>query len=205
MLKTNKSQKEILKIVLKDLATKYTITSLSKKLAITRMGVWKALKSLESDKFVSLIPAGEGKTSTYKVRLNWENPLVEKNLVTLLLEEAMKNQRWVNNFAELENKIDFLILYGSILNSPKDAKDIDILSVVKNKKHFVEIDKLIAKVQLTQIKKIHAIGFTKEEFKKELIVQNNKAFIEAIEKGVILFGQENFIKFIRELNKFYIG
>ncbi len=205
MLKTNKSQKEILKAILRDLTIKHTITSLSKKLAITRMGVWKALKNLESDKFVSLIPTGEGKTSTYKVRLNWENPLVEKNLVTLLLEEAMRNQRWVSNFAELEDKTYFLILYGSILHSPKDAGDIDILSVVKNKKQFVEIDKVITKIQLTQIKKIHAINFAKEEFKKELVTQNNKAFIEAIEKGIVLFGQENFIKFTRDLNKFYIG
>ena len=204
MLKNNRSQKEILKAILKDLAIEHTITSLSKKLAITRMGAWKALKSLESDKFISLIPAGEGKTSTYKVRLNWENPLVEKNLVTLLLEEAMKNQRWVSNFAELEDKIDFLVLYGSILHSPKDAGDIDILSVVKNKKQFVEIDKVIIKIQLTQIKKIHAIDFTKEELKNELIVQNNKAFIDAIEKGIVLFGQEKFIKFIRGLNRFYI-
>ena len=205
MLKSNKTQKEILKAILRDLTIKHNITSLAKKLTITRMGVWKALKRLESDKFVILVPAGEGKTSTYKVRLNWENPLVEKNLVTLLLEEAMKNQRWVSNFAELEDKIDFLVLYGSILHSPKDAGDIDILGVVKNKKQFVEINKVIVKVQLTQIKKIHAIGFTKEEFKKELIAQNNRAFIEAIEKGVVLFGQENFIKFIRDLNNLYLG
>ena len=205
MLKSNKTQKEILKAILRDLTIKHNITSLAKKLTITRMGVWKALKRLESDKFVILVPAGEGKTSTYKVRLNWENPLVEKNLVTLLLEEAMENQRWVSNFAELEDKIDFLILYGSILHSPKDAGDIDILGVVKNKKQFVEINKVIVKVQLTQIKKIHAIDFTKEEFKKELIAQNNKAFIEAIEKGVVLFGQENFIKFLRKLNNLYLG
>lgn len=204
MLKNNTSQKDILKAILRDLTIKNTITSLSKKLSITRMGVWKALKNLESNKFVNLIPAGGGKTSTYKLRLNWENPLVEKNLVTLLLEEAMKNQKWTINFAELEDKIDFLILYGSILHSPKDAKDIDILSVVKNKKQFVEINKIITKIQLTQIKKIHAINFTKEEFKNELITQNNKAFIDAIEKGVVLFGQENFIKFVKELNKFYI-
>lgn len=205
MAKNNKVRKEILNIIFRDLTVKHTITSMAKKLAVTRMGIWKALKRLESDKFVNLIPAGEGKTSTYKVRLNWENPLVEKNLTTFLLEDAMKNQRWMFNFAELKNKIDFLILYGSILHSPKDAVDIDILSVVKNKSQFVEIDKLLNKIQLTQIKKIHSINFMRAEFKNELVIQKNKAFIDAIEKGVVLFGQENFIKFMRSLNKLYLG
>ncbi|OGJ19845.1 hypothetical protein A3K73_03695 [Candidatus Pacearchaeota archaeon RBG_13_36_9] len=131
--------------------------------------------------------------------------MVEKNLATLLLEEAIKNQRWLDNFAGLKDKVDFLVLYGSILHSPKDAKDIDILSVVKNKRQFIEIDKAVSKIQLAQIKKIHEVGFTKEEFRHELAVQKNKAFLDAVEKGTVLFGQENFIKFIRDLNKLYLG
>ena len=37
-----------------------------------------------------------------------------------------------------------------------------------------------------------------EEFKEELKKQN-KAYIDALKKGVILFGQDNFIEFIRSL------
>ena len=38
------------------------------------------------------------------------------------------------------------------------------------------------------------------EFENEL-KRKNKAFIDAIKKGIILFGQENFIKFMRGLQK----
>jgi len=42
--------------------------------------------------------------------------------------------------------------------------------------------------------------FGKEEFIEEL-QKPNKAFIDAIKKGIILFGQEKFVKFMKELRK----
>ncbi|MEK6833086.1 MAG: hypothetical protein AABX17_04420 [Nanoarchaeota archaeon] len=200
MAKLDKASGECLKIILKDFSVEHTITSLSKDIGNTRMGIWKTLKKLQSDKLIILIPAGKGKTSTYLARLNWENPLLAKNLSLILTEEAMKNQRWLDNFKELEDKGDFIILYGSILHSPKEAKDIDVLGVVSDKKKFIQIHKIIDKIQITQIKKIHSMNFTEEELKKELTSQKNPAFIDTIKKGVILFGQEKFIKFIENLN-----
>ena len=102
----------------------------------------------------------------------------------------------MNNFKELENKLDFLILYGSIIHSPKEANDIDILGVVSNKNDFLFIEEIIKKIQKTQIKKIHSENFTRTEFKEE-IRKPNKIFIDAIKKGIVLFGQEKFIKFIK--------
>lgn len=204
MAKIDQSQKRILEAILRDLTLKHNITSLAKKLSITRMGIWKSLKKMKLNDLIILTPVGTGKTSAYKIKLNWENPLLEKKIITSLLEDALKQNRWRYNFKELENKVDFLILYGSILHSPKEAGDIDILGVVKNEKKFIEMDKEINRIQLTQIKKIHSINFTKKELINELIIQNNPAFIDAIEKGVVLFGQENFIKFIKSLNMPYI-
>ena len=66
---------------------------------------------------------GTGKTSTYSISLNWDNPIVEKTLALALTEDALRNQRWMSNFAELENKADFIMIYGSIIHSPKEAKE----------------------------------------------------------------------------------
>ncbi|MDP3027480.1 MAG: hypothetical protein Q8N63_07255, partial [Nanoarchaeota archaeon] len=93
------------------------------------------------------------------------------------------------------NKVDFLILFGSILHSPKEANDIDLINLVSDENFFVKIDKIITDIQITQDKKIHSINLTEEELKHEL-KNKNKAYIEALKKGVVLFGQENFIKFI---------
>jgi len=188
----------ILKTLLKTLDVKLTITLLAKESKLSRVGIWKLLKKLEQRNLVLLSPLGTGKTSTYSVNLNWENSLLEKTLALILTEEAVKNKRWLENFRELENKTSFLILYGSILYSLKEANDIDLLGVTEEN-NFQEIGNLIDKIQKTQIKKIHFLNLTKEELKTEL-KKPNKVFTEAIKKGVILFGQEKFIKFIENLN-----
>jgi biotin operon repressor len=199
-MKTDKPSTKIMKILLKDLAIKPTITSLSKETGMSRVGIWKVLKKMETEKLIILSSAGTGKTSTYLIGLNWENPIVEKTLALSLTEDVLQNQRWRSNFAELENKADFLVIYGSIISSPKEANDIDILNIVSNKSKFLDIDESIRKIQKTQIKKIHALSFTQAEFKQEL-EKPNKAFIDAVRKGIVLFGQEKFIKFMRGVIK----
>ena len=198
MAKAEKARNDILKALSKDFLAEHTITSLSESLNLTRMGIWKAIKALANDKIVILKTMGTGKTSTYSIKLNWENPLLERTISIILLEDAMNNQKWISNFAEFEDKVSFLIMFGSILNSPKEANDIDLIAVLDNKIKFKQIDEIISKIQKSQAKRIHLIDLTKEEFKEELMKQN-KAYIGAMKKGIILFGQDNFIKFIRSL------
>ena len=195
-----KKSYEILKILLKNISKKHTVTSLSKEREISRVGSWKLLKELEKENLIILTPIGPEKTSVQEVSLNWNNPVLEKTLALQLTEDALKQNKWIYNFKELENRVSFLILFGSILHSPKEANDIDISSLVSNEESFVIISKIITDIQITQSKKIHAINLTKKELKHEL-KNKNKVYIEALKKGVILFGQENFIKFIKETSK----
>jgi len=197
-METTKPNIKILKTLLKEITINPTITFLAKEIGMSRVGTWKILKKLEAEKLIILSPIGEGKTSANSISLNWENPIVEKTLSLALTQDAIKNQRWLSNFAELEDKVDFLLIYGSIIHSPKEANDIDMLGITN--KGFLEIGESIKKIQKTQIKKIHSLNFTPSEFKKELKKQN-KAFIDAIRKGIILFGQEKFIKFIKGVSR----
>ena len=197
---SGKPHSQILKILLKDFTVRQTINSLAKEVGLSRVGTWKLLKKMQSEELVILSKISSGKTSAYIIGLNWDNPLVEKNLALHLTEDALKSRRWVNNFAGLEDKVDFLILYGSMINSPLEANDIDILGVVSNKKKFVKIEESVKNLQKTQMKKIHSINFTPSEFRQEL-EKPNKAFIDAIKKGVVLFGHEKFIKFMEGVVK----
>ncbi|MBU0457471.1 MAG: hypothetical protein ABH824_07455 [Nanoarchaeota archaeon] len=193
------TNKRLMLVLLKDFTIKQTITSIAKELKLSRVGIWKILKKLEAEKYILIESVGSGKTSTSIIKINWDNLLVEKALAFYLTEESIKQRRWRVNFAELENEVDFLLLYGSIVTSTQQADDIDIVGIAKKNK-FVKIQKILDKIQKTESKKIHLIDFIVSEFRKEL-QNNNKAFIDAIKKGVILFGQENFVKFMKEMSK----
>ncbi len=197
-MKNGKSVSRVLESLLKDFAVRPTVTSLAKEIGLSRVGTWKLIKRMQSGKLIVLYKIGNGETSAYSMGLNWDNPLVWKNLALCLTENALTNQRWLNIFAELRNKLDFLVLYGSIINSPREANDIDVLGVVSNKSRFVEIEESIRNIQKTQIKKIHAINFAPAELRQELR-KPNMAFVGAIKKGIVLFGQEKFIKFMESV------
>ena len=194
----NNTSEKIMKILLKEIYLNHTVSSLAQRLTMSRVGIWKILKRLESNKLIILSSIGNGKTSIYTVKLNWNNILVEKKLAFLLSEDAIRQERWRFNFAELEKHVSFLLLFGSILHSPKEARDIDIFVVIDNRKEFKTIEKIMLKIQVTQSKKIHYIDLTENEFEQELN-NKNKAYIDALAKGVILYGQENLIKVIKRL------
>ncbi len=195
----NKSAQKIMTCLLKDFSI-HTASSLSLELNLSRQGIWRILKKLEKEEFITLEQGGKGKTSIQIIKLNWDNEVVEKTLALSLTQEALKYQRWRFNFADLKPKVDFLILYGSTLLSPREAHDIDIMGVVSQEKKLANLGNIILRIQETQTKKIHAINLTQKEFKQEL-QRPNRAYADAVKKGVILFGQENFIKFIKGLQK----
>lgn len=194
----NNTEDNVLMLLLKEHFSVRTVTSLAQAIKITRQGLWKALSKLEEKNLVLLEKIGKTKTSSVIVKLNWNNPLIEKALSFILTREALNYQRWMFDFNELKYNADFVILFGSILHSPKEANDVDIISVVSNSKNLIKINKIISEVQKTQGKKIHAINMTKDELEKELNIGNN-AYLEAVKKGIVLFGQDNLIKFIKEL------
>lgn len=199
MLIDKNNPKKVLLTLLKDFSTTQVITSLSKKIDLTRVGIWNILKKLEIEHYITLKPIGTGKTSTYIVLLNWDNPLTDRILALYLTEEALLQKRWEVNFKLLVDQMDFLILYGSILHSPQQAHDIDILCIA-DKKNFVKIQHTLDTIQKTTHKKIHSIQFTKEEFITEL-KKPNEAFIDAIKTGIVLYGQDDFIRFIKGVYK----
>ena len=197
MVTINDAGREVLLILCKDFSRMYSITYLAGEVNMSRVGMWKVIKNLKEEKLITLLPIGKGKTGVSVVRLNWDNIILKKALELYLIEESEQQERWKFNFSELEEITNFSIIYGSILKSAEKTNDIDIINIAK-KKDFIKIQNTLDKAQKTQAKKIHTINFTSEEFKQELI-KENKAFIDALKKGVILFGQENFIKFMEQI------
>ncbi len=195
-MKDMSTSDKILKILLREPFIDHTATSLAKTLGISRQGLWKSLNNMASENLISLKSVADTKKSAVKIILNFNNIVLEKTLSLLLIKESMKHERWKVNFKEIGEEADFVLLFGSILTNPKEANDIDILVVVKEKQNFKKIEEYLLKIQKTQAKKIHLIDLTWQEFKSELKI--NKTYLDALKKGVVLFGQDNFIKLMKE-------
>jgi len=191
------TDKKLTLLLLKDFSRTHTITSLAKEMDMSRVGIWKILKQVESKKIIKLKRIGSGKTSTSIITINFDNILTKKSLALYLTEESLSQERWRTNISDLEKETEFIILFGSIIKFIKEAKDIDIVIVAKSGKS-IKIQKILDKIQKSEIKKIHNINFTQEELRREL-EKKNKAFIEAIKNGVVLFGHEKFVDFMVEI------
>jgi len=81
-------RRSILLLLLKEFYGMHSITSISKELGTSRVGVWKVVKKLEEDELIKVEPVGFGKTSTYIIRINWDSTIIEKTLALYLSEEA---------------------------------------------------------------------------------------------------------------------
>ena len=196
----NPTTHKIMTSILRNVAEAPTLASLGESLSMSHVGIWKAAKKLESENLIILKKTGKKGNSTYTLYLNWKNDLVGKTLELALAHEASLQRRWIFDFAELEKEVDFLILYGSILHSSKEANDIDILGVVSRKGSFSRIGEIILKIQVSQEKKIHLINFSPDELKVEL-KRPNQAFLDAFKKGIVLFGQDKFVNFVKEMKQ----
>ncbi len=189
-MKINKEQ-EIIKILFKDFLNSYNSRNISRLVGLSHAGAFKILKKLKEREIVK--PKQIGKAIIYSINL--DNPVAYREVEMALTIEAWNYKRWVEEFKVLEDKSDIVILFGSILINEKLANDIDILVVAK-KNMFGEIIKIIKEKNEISNKKIHLILQSPADFKKD-INSKNKAIIEIIKKGIVLFGQDNFRKSVK--------
>lgn len=183
-------EQKIIKILFKDVLTIYNSRSISKIVGMTHAGAFKIFKRLEQRGIVISRPIG--KAITYTLNLN--NPIAQKEIEMALVLEAQQHTRWLSEFKKLEDKVQCVIIFGSILVNEKKAKDIDLL-VVTNKENVDEVRAIIKERNEVAYKKIHPLLQLPKDFKED-IMSKNKVIIEIIKTGVVLFGQENFRRYL---------
>jgi biotin operon repressor len=178
--------REVLLHLFRNPSSSHTITTLTEELKRSRVGIWKTVKSLEKENYLVLSPIKLLKKKVYIVSINWDNILVEKTFGMYLIGESLNYEEWTKNFKNLGNVLDFLIL------CKEDEKD-KILGVTQKGK-FIRIQKP-ANLK-DNGKEIITASITNVDFSQGL--KNKKEeYIYAVKHGVILFGQENFIQFIK--------
>lgn len=183
----------------KEFNVKHTVTSLHKNSKISRVGVWNVLKSLEQEQIINLIKVGEGKTSAQIAKLNFDNEVLDNYLIYSMEVEALQYKRWKVKFKSVEAHAEVLLLFGSVLHSYKEAKDIDLLAIKAASAKVANLDKEISNIQKNELKKIHLQVLTEKDFLAE-IQKPNSPYIDAIHKGVVLSGEKKYLRMVKKLH-----
>lgn len=196
MIELTKKEQEALLIIYKDFTSFYNATSLSKELGITQVGAMKLLNRLKKYNIVQSKKIG--KSIIYKV--NIKEGLTKRLIGFILINEARKHERWYNEFKTLYDKSEIVLFYGSASRDYSNAKDIDIMMILKEKNTKI-INKILQEVQNALPKKLHVIKATKEDLNKN-IKNNNEAIIEIIKTAIVLHGYDEYMEIINGYSSF---
>ncbi len=185
---------EILLVLLKDIYTDYNSNSISKIIDITSAGAFKAMKKLAYKGLI--IGKKMGKAVFYKINLT--DYYTFRTMETLLINEAREGaSRWLNEFEKIYQNAELVIIYGSILNKPKSANDIDLL-IIPKKDEIKIIEKIIKEKRTISVKPIHTIKMNLNEF-KESLKRKDPVLIDIIKSGCILQGYDRLLKEIKNV------
>ncbi len=183
---------EILLLLVKDISNNYNSNNITKKIKITSAGAFKAMKNLENKKLI--VGKRLGKAIFYKVNL--EDYYTFRVIETLLIDEAReKAPRWLEEFKELNEHSEIVLIYGSIIRNQKKAEDIDLLVISKDKKG---IDKIIKERRIISTRPIHAIKRSYQELTEDL-KNKNEVILNIINSCYVLHGCDKFLEGIKNV------
>jgi hypothetical protein len=190
MLVKKGTSKEIIMHLFRSPDKKHTISSLTEKLKKSRVGIWKTLKSLEKDDYVKLVPMELLNRKVYTVVLNWRNPLVEKSIEMYFLSDVLNYGEWTKNFKNIENVLEFMILCKQ--------DDKDKLIGITQKGKFIR-SQTSDELQELNGKEYTISNISVMEFSQGL-KNKNEEYSNVIKEGVVLFGHESFISFMKQFH-----
>jgi len=196
MISLTQKERETLLILFKDVTAFYNANSISKILGISHVGAQKIFKRLLNENL--LIDKKIGKSIIYKLKL--DDDYVSKLIAFLLADEANNFKRWREEFKQLFKKGRIIMLYGSAIKNYAQARDIDIMAVIK-KEEFKDVRDILKEKQEVLPKKIHSIELTANDLLKN-IKQKNKSVIDIIKNAVILYGQDKYVDVMKNVTSF---
>ena len=195
MVSLTEKERETLLILFKEFAACYNANSISKILKISHVGAQKIFKRLLKENLIE--DKQIGKSIIYRLRL--EDDYVCKLISFLLADEAnSKFKRWKEEFKALFKKDRVVMLFGSAIKNYEAARDIDIILII-GKKDYKEVKKIMNEKQELLPKELHSIEMTEEDLIKN-IKKREKAVMDAIKNGVILYGQDKYVEVIKNVS-----
>lgn len=190
---TNKEMLFVLSIV-KSPEVEYNANSIAKVIGVSSMGALKIANRLVKENI--LIARKLGKAKFYKI--NFNNDYARQYIKLLLKREDEQSDPyvkvWISEVKKIKNA-DAAILFGSLLKKHKEANDIDAV-LITDKKRFQKLRKEVDEINLINVKKLHPLYQTKEDFMKN-IKKGDKPLLSAV-KGIVVFGEDEILSLLEK-------
>ena len=175
----------------------YNINQIARALDLSVGSVHKILKTLEKRNIVNIKELGNA--IYYSINLNNNEAVKLSELVSIEgKNNILRENKIANVYAQDLVKFDakLIILFGSILTKKNEAKDIDVLFIIKHKEQVNEINNFCLEISKIRTKKVNPLIMLEQDFVNNL-KDKNKAIWDLIKNGVILKGEDIFIRAIR--------
>lgn len=196
MISLTPKERGTILILFKDFTSYYNANYISKILQISHVGAQKIFKRLLKENLVTSKKIG--KSIIYK--LNLDDSYVRQLITFLLADEANNFKRWKEEFKDLFKKDRIVMIYGSAIKNYAQAKDIDIMIVIK-KNEIKEVNKILKEKEEILPKKLHAIKLTPNDLLENL-KKKNKAMTDIVKNAIILYGQDRYVEIIKNVTSF---
>ncbi|MBN4049204.1 hypothetical protein JYT91_01160 [archaeon AH-315-M20] len=193
MVSLTTNEAKTMEFLIRNFSKDYNINQLAKELCISPGGMFKILKKLERQNF--LTEKKLGNNIFYKINYQSYEALDACKFALTEKKETPYIKVWTKDLEVLRKKAELAILFGSVLKKGREARDIDLL-LVFDKRNLEDIENLIVRINNIKPKKVHAIYQTKEDLIKN-IKKQDKAILEEIRTGIILWGREVVVEAIK--------
>ena len=188
-----KNEFRAIDFLIRNFSEKHNINGLGRKLGISPRGIYKILKKLEKTRVIT--PEKIGNAIYYKANLNEQIGIKLAEFVLVQGESNTYSKVMADDLKPLDQISQSCALFGSVLKKGKEAKDIDILLVIKKEK-FKEAHKILNDIKQLKPKIIHDIIMTKEDLINN-IIKKDSFTLGVIKTCNILWGAEIFVEAIK--------
>ena len=193
MYSLTQNEARVMDFLVRNFKERNSINEVGRRLKISPRGIYKILKKLE--KINAIKPEKIGNAIYYKINLDDEMGIKLTEYVLVQNELNTYSKVWAKDFEKLKDVALSCVLYGSVLKKGKEARDIDVI-IILEKKNFKKVYKKLEDIKLMSNKKVHDIMMSKEDLAKNLR-KNNKAMIDMIKTGKVLWGSEIIVEAIK--------
>ena len=162
MVSLTENEARTIDFLIRNFSQEYNINQLSRELKLSPRGIFKILKKLEKQNY--LISNKQGNNIFYKINYESEDAPDVCKFVLFKGNTTPFIRVQINDLRKLRQLTKIAILFGSVLTKDKDAKDVDVVLIFKEKE-FSKIEKVIEEINSIKNKKIHAIYQTEKDFK----------------------------------------